>query len=400
MKKHYFRVQNLYMKKILYTLLTFSTITFSAQGKKFFESGEVKLQAPIEKINMKFAYDLPFVQVMINGKPYNFLFDTGAPTVISSAIYEELGLEKKHSSKVKDSQKNKQEQIFTILPEMIVDKAVFKNVGAIVMDFGASELSCFKMDGILGANQMAKLAWKVNYEGNLLEAAENLSQFDLTGYDIVIPFDPKTQKTPIIKTKILDKKTELTFDTGFSGRLKVGENNYDPKKAGQSVEVYGTNSVGAYGAGKPAPGYIFRLPELALGNRSFANEIANTGGSNLIGNDFFKNFVFILDWSGNKIYMKRIKNETVKLESFGFGYRFIDAKPTVALVYQEENFPLKVGDSIISINDVNLDNLNKESACYYFLNKAEKGQNIIDLKIKREGKIMEMKLEKKEYLKG
>lgn len=388
------------MKKILYTLLMLSAATFSAQGKKFFEGGEVKLQAPIEKINMKFAYDLPFVQVMINGKSYNFLFDTGAPTVISYAVYEELGLKKKHSSKVKDSQKNKQEQIFTVLPEMTVDQAVFKNVGAVVMDFGTSELSCFKMDGILGANQMAKLAWKVNYGENSLEAAENISQFDLSGYDIVIPFDPKTQKTPVIKTKILDKKTELTFDTGFSGRLKIGESSYDAKKAGQSVEVYGTSSVGAYGAGKPSPGYIFRLPELTLGNKSFTNEIVNTGGSNLIGNDFFKNFIFILDWAGNKIYMKRIKNETVKLESFGFGYRFIDARPTVALVYQKDNFPLKIGDSIISINNINLEGLSKESACYYFLNRAEKGEEVINLKIKREGKVMETKLEKKEYLKS
>ncbi|MDR2234875.1 MAG: retroviral-like aspartic protease family protein [Chryseobacterium sp.] len=388
------------MKKILYTVLLLSGITVSGQGKKFFESGDVRLQSLVEKINMKYTYDLPFVQVMINGKPYNFLFDTGAPTVISSAVYKELGLQKKHSSSVKDSQKNKQEQIFTILPEMTVDKAVFKNVGAIVMDFGTSEFGCFKMDGILGANQMAKLVWRVDYNGNSLEAAKNLSQFDLSGYDIVIPFDPETQKTPVIKTKILDKNTKLTFDTGFSGRLKIGESHYDEKKAGPGIEVYGTNSVGAYGAGKPMPGHIFRIPELALGNKTFANEIISTGSSNLIGNEFFKDFIFILDWSESKIYMKRIKNEPVKLESFGFGYRFIDAKPTVAFVFQEENFPLKIGDSIISINDIALDHLNQENACHYFLNRVEKGQNTINLKISREGKMMEMKLEKKEYLKG
>ncbi|WP_343608432.1 retropepsin-like aspartic protease [Chryseobacterium oranimense] len=386
------------MKKILYTLLILSTTTISAQGRKFFKSGEVKLQNPVEKINLRYANDLPFVQVNINGKPYNFLFDTGAPTVISTAVYTELGLEKKHTAKVKDSQKNKQEQIFTILPEMVVDKAVFKNVGAIVMDFSVSELSCFKIDGILGANQMAKLFWKINYVENSLEASEDLAQFNPADYDIVIPFNPRPQKTPVVETDLQGKKIDLTFDTGFSGRLKITDGVYDAQNALKSIEVYGTNSVGAYGAAKPAPGYIFRTAALPLGNKIFPNEIIATGNASLVGNDFFKNFVFILDWSGNKIYMKQIKNETAKLESFGFGYRFIDSKPTVAFVFQEENYPLRVGDTIISINNVNLNNLDKDGACHYFINRVENGQKIIDLKIRREEKEMQVRLEKKEFL--
>ncbi|PQA92885.1 hypothetical protein B0A69_11980 [Chryseobacterium shigense] len=386
------------MKKILYTVLILSTIPFSAQGKKFFKSGEVQLQNPVEKINLRYANDLPFVQVSINGKSYNFLFDTGAPTVISTAVYSELGLEKKHKSTVKDSQKNKHEQIFTILPEMTVDQAVFKDVGAVVMDFSVSELSCFKIDGILGANQMAKLFWKINYSENSLEASKDLAQFNPQDYDIVIPFSPRVQKTPVVETDWQGKKIDLTFDTGFSGRLKVTDKAYDAQKAMKSIEVYGTSSVGAYGAGKPAPGYIFRTADLSLGNKSFSNEIIATGSTSLIGNDFFKNFIFILDWSGNKIYMKRIKNEPARLESFGFGYRFVDAKPTVAFVFQEESFPLKIGDAIISINNVNLDHLDKDGACHYFLNRVESGQNAINVKIMRKGKEMEVKLEKREFL--
>ncbi|WP_435525282.1 hypothetical protein [Chryseobacterium indoltheticum] len=41
----------------------------------------------------------------MNGKMYQFLFDSGAPTVISTAIYNELNLKKKHRSKVTDSKK-------------------------------------------------------------------------------------------------------------------------------------------------------------------------------------------------------------------------------------------------------------------------------------------------------
>ncbi|WP_250254322.1 retropepsin-like aspartic protease [Chryseobacterium sp. Marseille-Q3244] len=388
------------MKKIFYTLFIFSHLSLIAQGKKFFENGDVQLKSAVEKINLKYSTDLPFVKVSINGKIYNFLLDTGAPTVISTAIYTDLGLEKKHKSSVKDSQKNKQDQIFTVLPEMIIDQLAFKDIGVMVMDLTATEFECFKIDGIIGSNQMAKLFWRVNYNENSLEATQDLSKFDLTGYDIVIPFDVKDQKTPIIEANVFDKKINLIFDTGSSGNIKITTNNYNSKKVTEKVDVYGNSSVGAFGTGNPVLGYIFKASNVTLGNKSFSNEVITTGNSGLVGNDFLKNFVFVLDWESRKIYMKQIKETIHKLESFGFGYRFIDSKPIVAYVFQEENFPLKVGDSIISINNINLDNLDKEGVCHYFLNRIEKDRVVIDLKIKRGGAEMNVNLKKKVYLKG
>ncbi|WP_261512001.1 retropepsin-like aspartic protease [Chryseobacterium paludis] len=386
------------MKKISSLLFLFLLIISPAQGKRFFETGEVELTNPIEKINLNFTNDLPLVKVSIDGKLYNFLFDSGAPTVISNAIYTELNLQKEHTSKVKDSQKNKQEQIFTKLPEMTVDHVIFKNIGAIVMDLSASELGCFKIDGILGANQMAKLFWRVNYSENSLEATKDLLNFKFDDYETVVPFDPQTQKTPVIETKILDKKIKLTFDTGFTGRIKISDSDYDPKKVKQTVETFGISSVGAFGAGKPVSGFIFKISELGFGNKAFGNEMIMTGNSRLIGNDFFKDFTFIMDWQNKKIYMKKIKNNPPTLESFGFGYRFIDAKPVVAFVFKERDSPLEIGDSILSINDVDLDHLNQESACHYMMNRVERDYKTIGIRIKRAGKVMDLRLDKKEYL--
>lgn len=386
------------MKKILYTLFIFSTVSISAQGKKFFESGETKLQNPVEKINLRFESNLPFVKVNINGKSYNFLFDSGAPTVISHAIYNELELKKKYKKSVSDSNDKVQQQIFTELPEMVVDNLVFRKVGAIVLDLNSAELGCLKVDGIIGANQMAKLFWKVNYQENSLEATNDLSLFDLKDYTAVLPFDPKPQKTPIVKTKLFNKNVEFTFDTGFSGRFEISEDKFDAKKVSKIVQTYGTRAIGAFGAAKPVDGAVFRMDSMNLGNQVFQNELISTSTSNLVGNEFFKNFSFILDWKNNKIYLKPINKDFPKLESFGFSYRFIDAKPVVAFVFKEENFPLKIGDSIISINNINLDNLATDSACQYIINRVEKNQKVIDIKIKRDGKILDFRMEKKEYL--
>ncbi|KPH14059.1 retropepsin-like aspartic protease [Chryseobacterium sp. ERMR1:04] len=387
------------MQKIFQLVFLFCVVLISAQGKRFFEDGEVQLKNPVEKINVNYMADLPLVKVHINGKMYNFLFDSGAPTVISTAIYNELNLEKKHSSKVKDSQKNKHEQIFTQLPEMTVDNVVFKNIGAIVMDFNG-ELGCFKIDGILGANQMAKLFWRINYSENSIETTNDLANFDLKSYETVIPFETKAQKTPTVIAKILDKKIELTFDTGFTGKLKIADSYYNPKKVKEVVETFGTNSVGAFGAGKSVPGYIFRTDELVIGDKAFPKEMVMTGSTSLIGNDFFKDFIFIMDWKNNKIYMKHIKKSPPKFESFGFGYRFIDAKPVVVFVFKDSGLPIQIGDAIVSINNVDLDHLNEESACHYMINRVEKDYRTIGVKVKREGKILDFKLDKKEYLKS
>ncbi len=387
------------MKKILYSFFLLSMITTYAQNKKFFARGEVQLQHPVEKINLRFENNLPFVKVGINGKVYNFLFDSGAPTVISSTIYHELKLKEKYKKFVGDSNNSKQQQIFTELPEMTVDQLIFKNIGAIVLDLNSSELSCLKVDGIIGANQMAKLFWRVNYSENTLEATADLSLFDPKDYPVILPFEQRSQKTPVIKTPFWNKNIELTFDTGFSGRFEITEKDFDPAKAVRRIETFGTHSTGAFGAAVPAAGAVFRLDSLTLGNKIFTDEIVSTGTSNLIGNEFLRDFSFILDWKNNRIYLKPIRNNPPRLESFGFTYRFVERKPVVAFIFKDENFPLKIGDSIVSINGVMLDHLDGEAVCHYFMNRVERDQKIITVRVNRGGEIIDFKIDKKTYLK-
>ncbi|WP_263603210.1 retropepsin-like aspartic protease [Chryseobacterium sp. PET-29] len=387
------------MIKILYTLFLFSAVTVFGQGKFFFEKGEVQLQQPVEKVGLRYENNLPFVKVNISGKTYNFIFDSGAPTVISQAIYKELNLRKKYKRSIKDSDEKVQQQIFTELPEMKVDNLVFKNVGAIVLDLNSAELGCLKVDGIIGANQMAKLFWKVNYSENTLDASADLSNFNVQDYDIVIPFDSQPQKTPVITASLLHKDIKLTFDTGFTGRLEISGDGIDPKIFQHVIKTFGTRTTGAFGTATPAAGYIFRADSLKMGNTVFQDEKIGSGKTDLIGNEFFKDFTFILDWKNSKIYMKRIAKSPSTLESFGFSYRFVNGNAMVTFVFEEDNFPLKIGDAILSMNGISFQNLDKEKSCYYFINRVEKDLDRLKLQIKRGGKIIDIQMNKKVYLK-
>lgn len=386
------------MKKLLCIVLFSSAALIGAQGKRFYEKGKAAFKQPTEKINLRFEYNLPFVQVTIGSKSYNFLFDSGAPTVISQEIFRELNLKKKYSKMVGDSNKKLQEQVFTELPEMKVDQVTFRNTGAIVMDLDADELRCLHVDGIIGANQMAGLVWKINYAESQLQVAKDVQGFDLQGFDLVIPFETKIQQTPLVKIRLLGKEFLFTFDTGFSGRLELTDADVDPRQLQSFVKTSGTHSTGAFGTAKASEGYIFRAASIELGNRVFRGEIISTGSMNLIGNEFFRDFECIIDWKSRRIYMKRIRTVPAVLESFGFSYRFIDSKPVVAYVMEEEKSLIRNGDIILNINGISLEHLDADRVCHYFLNRIESSRKTINIKIDRSGKIFDYQIERKVYL--
>lgn len=395
------------MKKIGWLCIALlSTHVAFGQGKKFFEKGTVKRSLTAtsldskkglnEHLTVRLTNGLPLVDVTIAGQSYIFLFDSGAPTVISNAIYERLALKPAHEGKVSDSQNNKSEQTFTILPEMQVGDLAFADVGAVVLDLHKSVFGCFNIDGILGANQMAKLFWQINYNDNSAQATDDLRNFDLTAYDIVLPFETSNQKTPYIKSNIFGKNLSFTFDTGYTGRFKVESKYFQADKVNDYIEMFGAASVGAYGTAKADVGYLFKVDQLRLDKANLEGERATTGTSNLIGNDFLKDFSYILDWKNNKIYLKRIKERKIEFKSFGFEYLFEANKPKVVSIFKDQQ-SLQVGDLIVSINGIDLQNLSSEQACHYLLNRIEKDLDTIAIKVQRKDEVLELKLTKKTY---
>lgn len=388
------------LKYLLYLFIILLPSYFSSQNRNFFYTGTVKLGKSVEKLPLHFINDLPFVEVIIGGKAYNFLFDTGAPTIISSAIYKELGLESIFESEVGDSQKKVQKQTFTFVPEISIGNLTFKNVGAIFIDFTQPEFKCLEVDGLIGSNQMALLFWKINYLENSMLVSKDLKLLTNNNDYSTIPFKSNRQKIPFIKSKIKNKDISLELDTGFSGKIQINKNEFNvpeniPKD--QYLLTKGINSVSTYGPAKETVEYIFRLNKLTLENEEFENQVLETGTLNLLGNQFLKNYEFILDWKKNNLYLKIVNQPQTNYESFGFSYRFVNNKAIIALVFKDKNIPLVMNDEILSINGISLENLNSEQSCQYYLNRIEKELSKITIKIKRGTDIKTFDLEKITY---
>lgn len=389
------------MRKITCLFIVF-VFFIGCKTANLLNAGTWETSNALEEIPVRFVNDLPLITVTINGKDYVFLFDTGAPTVISTAIYKDLNLKPTKTSNINDSQGNSSKQILTSLPEMKIGNATFSNIGCVVVDFNVPELNCYNIAGIVGANQMSSAFWKVDYANKAILLTKDIHQFNLEEHNLTFSFSPKSQKTPLISTTILGEKLNFTFDTGFSGNLKISKHNksiIDSIKKLNPLEIYGSTAVGIYGTGKIESNYLFKTDTIVIDSVPFTREIIGTGESSLIGNSFLKNYTFILDWEKRKIYLKEIKQARKDFESFGFGIRYVNNVPTVASVYKIENNPIELDDIILQINNINLENLDTETACKYYIEKLEKDADFIDVKLKRNDSILQYKIEKKAYFK-
>ena len=396
LSSHLARMDKIYIKLVLIFFLI-SPLKFLSQEKNFFNKGKVEINNSVEKIPLNFINDIAIVKVEINGKFYNFLFDTGAPLVISNKIFDELNLKTTTESAFKDTHNEIRKQKFAYLPLLKSGNVSFKNFGAVVVDFEDPLFKCYGIEGILGANQMAKLYWKVDYQNNDLEVTKDLKNFHLQDYKYKIRFTPMPQKSPRINIRMLGEIKELLFDTGYAGNIGVNKSqiNIDNQKISNNlISKFGLGAIGMYGVGKKTENYIFKVDDFSFGNIPNSKQIIETSETSIIGNVFLKNYIFILDWKKNEILLKETQNIPIDYEALGFSYRISEGKAKVAYVYQNQNIPLLLDDEILTINNEKVEGLSDEEACQFYYKSKKENKNQLILKIKRGNEILEFNIKK------
>ncbi|WP_316786891.1 aspartyl protease family protein [Pedobacter frigiditerrae] len=391
------------MKKYIY-LLTFSLFFFSCGStKRVLESGNIKETSFTEKIPFTFNYGVPIINVSINGKTYNFLFDTGAATVISPELMTVLNLKAATKDKTFDSQGNAKEQDFVVIPSMKIGNLNFENIGAVVIDVkNIFEFKCMNYDGIIGANQMAKAIWQIDYKNKMLTATNSLSNLNISTNTQALDFKSKGyQKTPIVAVKIGNKTSYVTFDTGATTDFNFAINNYKTELTNfKEVQTIGNTGTGIYGGSKNSATSYFKIPSFNIGSILLKNQIPafTESASNLIGNTFFKNYKIIIDWNTNKIYMaNEVELTDAKLENFGIGFRYINNKPIIAKIFKNseaEKIGIKLNDQVIAIDGKDSNNFTEEEACNYAFNNILKGKTETLITILRDGKKLDFKLKR------
>ncbi len=373
------------------------------------DTGQTSEIEYFEEIPFAFNTGLPIIDVEIQGKKYKFLFDTGAPNVISKEVAEEIQHKVRKRIKVKDSTGKSRYQTTVSIDEISIGKINYLNTSALIVDLNAAfEMRCFKFDGIIGANLMAMSVWEIDYERELISFTNKRSNFQIPEDALTLPFYPKKgQKTPKIAVNVDGTKvSNITFDTGAVGKLNLRQENFkDDIDSFKKVELVGSSSAGIYGRSENTNDFYVAFDTLHVGEVLMTDQIIKieSSGSQILGNKFLKRFRVILDWRINKITLiERESYEPKPLKVLGFYPTYKDGKLFVGSIYPSSAVAqsgLQLGDQILGINGKNYKELSEEDACQFIVDKPLKDIETLELQIKRDENLLDFKVRKEIILK-
>ena len=370
-------------------------------GRKLVNGGEVVMQARTERVALEIKNDLLFCQVTIEGRPYTFILDTGAPTVISMELYEALGLKEERALKVVDSQKNKAKQIISVIPSLRLGNMEFRNIACVAIDLKAMSTACFGIDGFIGANLLSELIWQFDYANKEAIASRDITAFGVDTFDLALAFHEDNKKTPKVNGEVNGRKLSFTFDTGSSGHVSVF-NDYahhmEATNGERFITSYGSGALGIYGAA--ANERMFTMKQaVTLDGRTFEHQLIEGGKSNLLGNRFLKDHLFVLDWSTRRVYLDRRPSAAPQvMEGFGMWYRFEEGRARVVEVVEGRSIPVQVGDEVLRIDTTDLVGLSAEDVCRYQLNKVERDKDRTHMRLVRGSDTLEVDLERQVFI--
>ncbi|MEM9052406.1 MAG: aspartyl protease family protein [Bacteroidota bacterium] len=394
---------------LLLTVIALFHGCIGLKNYKLMHSGSVEQTNFLEKIPFEFRVGVPVVKAKINGKEGWFLFDTGAPNVISTEFRDELLLETKLKNKVTDSGGNvAKNQDYVSIEKIEIGSITFENTAAIVQNLRTSDMfKCIDIDGIIGANLMRQAFWNLDYKNQEITFSDSLTALALDSSYIGIDFIEKTQGTPLVSFTLNGfEAKKMTFDTGsnrgLSFPLQVLQEMRDSLDLKESIEV-GSTTYGVGGKSKVDSVFHVRIDSISMGELQLPSSVIGFDQhSNTFGTEVLENFDVILDWESDKVYMKPISDPDLNLETHGFGIHFTDGQIRVGSIYADSEAAekLQLGDRILNMEEFELENLPFDEICSLLLAKTLKLDNrpSINLAIDREGERVEVELKRVKLL--
>lgn len=373
--------------------------------------GAVKDASFMEEIPLRYVNDLILIDVLINGKAYNFLFDTGAElSVIGDHIKKEIDYSSITSAVVETSSMTSKRQEFVELGDLIIGNVSFERTGAVIMDISHfnNYFGCQPIDGILGNNLMRKAAWQIDYENKKIVLCDNSSKLNVSEDAIRINLDDADTRNVYLDMTIDGVSSTFTFDTGYNGSIKSDSTMFNKLKAAKSdLKYISQDGLFTTDVNGKVMGQTYKAlgEEIQMeGGLSMSNQIVNFGGSSssLIGNKVFDDYLLTLDWRNNALFLDQQKDLAPAEESyfeFHFSPNFQSLKIEIVNIVDEEfaMSPVTLDTKILAINGVDVSNLSLEELCAYWYEKGAKLRlsDKINMLVLDKGEKREIQIKKK-----
>ncbi|WP_242157441.1 retropepsin-like aspartic protease [Aestuariivivens sediminis] len=310
------------------------------------------------------------IPVTIQNTTYRFLFDTGAPNVISEDLAKDINARITQSISVSDANQKRQRMRIVTLPQLTMANVSFKNTSALVFEKAQNLVfDCFQIDGIIGSNLLRHSVVQIQPKNKLIIVTNYRRKLELNAHKGVELMLRGDQSSPYVSISLKGSKTakeEVLIDTGASGFYDMCHTNYQLMKDHEIVQTYasgsGTSSIGLFGNAEHFLQYQVHIPQIELDGHAFKNVSTTTSSDNnsRLGSDILKYGNITLDFKRKRFYFHPFNDETdvTKLD-FGFTPTIANNKLIVGVVWEEYlKDIIKAGDEIIKVNDMDYSKLN------------------------------------------
>lgn len=305
------------------------------------------------------------INVNIKNERHNFMFDSGAFTIISSELRNKMD-EKKSKFIFEGTDANNvtsKMDVFTT-NKISIDGLNINNAYFSFSDINwMTSRACKKISGVFGANLMKDKVWKIDFQNKKINIFDK-EQKETSANSLIIPFsEEKFTNIPKVNAKVRSQNIEFTFDTGSGMGFSINQKFYNLIKDDNFLIFEGllSQSINSVSKGERE----MDLMEVNLENNYLGKQIVDSSLStqNLIGTGFMKNYVVVLNFIDNKI---TLVPSGIPLEHSSFGVAFAPNNNGVFIVNKlqiPELSELNLGDKILKINGIDLSKITAEKYC-------------------------------------
>jgi hypothetical protein len=303
------------------------------------------------------------VHPVIKGKRYDFVLDSGAPTLLDSSLARKLEVDSVTELGLNDSQGRSSTATLGEMDSLQLGDVQFREFGVAVANMrDRFPFHCVGMDGIIGSNLMRLGVWQIDFEDEMIYIASSSDSLPYSigpnRYDFS---EGIIYGIPSIDDFLL-KGDEYTIDLGSTGSLTI--NNADFEKVLDNFpvkdksKVIGYNSYGLNGSIHDTIQYAI-IDSVIIGNRNYQTEIESTDEEdNLMGTEFLKNFLLTLDWKENYMALNSRKKAQEKIAFAEDGFRLLleGEDLTIGRIFttsEAYHAGIRFGDTLVSIRSKN-----------------------------------------------
>ena len=302
------------------------------------------------------------VSIIVKGKPRRFIWDTGAPVILSSALAAELQSPILKTIPVEDAFGKKDSMIVVAVEKLTLGNTDFQQIPALVAPADDKLMGCLSVEGIIGSNLLRNSIVQFDLKQKTIVLTNDGAKFSFRKKDGLELFKTPVQSNPYIKIQLPSKVVlEVLFDSGDNSFLSIGNKHYDfiSKKHANSLKVlakgFGSSSYGLHGKESNTSKLRLQAEQVGVDGVSFTNVIAETvnDADSRMGMKLMEYGVITLDYKNSRFHfqpydgLKEINQKEIKWQ---IDPNLEEGKIIIGIAWGAAAEKVKHGEEIVAVD--------------------------------------------------